>query len=92
MPIHHEEDANHQLNPTHSNHAQKRKIAHSVFAHEKRMKIPIMIKRDAISLTCFRAFGGPAQKSSNRSSFIRASFEVDAPSAPLSPESSNFLE
>jgi hypothetical protein len=92
MPIHHEEDANHQLNPTHFDHAQKRKIAHTVFAHEKRLKIPIMIRRDAISLTCFRAFGGPAQKSSSRSSYFRASFEVDASSPLLPAESSNFFE
>lgn len=59
---------------------------------EQRMKTPTMIRRDAISLTCFRAFVGPAQKSSKRSSFIRASFEVNAPGAPLPPESSNFLE
>ena len=45
---------------------------------EQRMKIPIMIGRDAISLTCFRAFVGPAQKSSNHSSIIRTSFKADA--------------
>ena len=50
---------------------------------EQRMKIPIMIRRDAIALTRFRALGGSTQARPNRSSFVRTSFEADASASIL---------
>lgn len=59
MLTHDEENANYQLNPTHSDQAQKRKNSTLDFDHEKRLQIPIMIRRDAISLTLFSRLERP---------------------------------
>jgi hypothetical protein len=68
------------------------KTVQSILRHKMASKNPIMMSRDAISLTRFRALGGPTQECPNRSSFIRASFEVGTAGARLSQETSNFLE
>ena len=68
------------------------KTVQSILRHKKASKNPIIVSRDAISLTRFRALGGPTQEPLNRSSFIRASLEVGTAGARLSQETSNFLE
>ena len=47
------------------------KTVQSILRHKKVSKNPIMIRRDAIALTRFRALGGPTQERPNRSSFVR---------------------
>jgi hypothetical protein len=68
------------------------KTVQSILRHKKASKNPIMMSKDAISLPRFRALDRPTQGHPNRSSFIRASFEVDATGVRFSPETSNFLE
>ena len=68
------------------------KTVQSILRHKKASKNPIMMSKDAIALTRFRALGGPTQERPNRSSFIRAYFRIRRDMTLEARTTSNFLE
>jgi hypothetical protein len=77
---------------TATEHLQRDENRSKSFVPQKASKNPIMMSRDAISLTRFRALGGPTQERLNRSSFIRAYFRIRRYMTLEARITSNFLE
>ena len=68
------------------------KTVQSILHHKMVSKNPIMMSRDAISLSRFRALGRLSQGRLNRSSFIRAYFRIRRDMTLEARTTSNFLE